>query len=232
MNSFQNQDMMMRPPPQNPNQNPRFGKIFFKTRLCEKFKAGHCLYGDNCSYAHGVEDIHEPSPNWKKIVASREEDQSTLQTGVNWENDQKLISMLRLCRRFCSRQECPYGDKCNFLHRRLGDLSISIGTTGSPGNAATLSRPDQPYGGRHQFAQGTTGLHNYGGHDEVVIGSSTTIDSSKFIPNDAPNYDASVVSSKKQMDFTKKCLLNWETKKLSRIYSDWIEPHSPTNVET
>ncbi|KAI3978662.1 hypothetical protein MKX01_015837, partial [Papaver californicum] len=63
----------------NPNQKPRLCKIFFKTLLCEKFKAGHCPYGDNCSYAHGVEDIHKPPPNWQKITASREEDQSILQ---------------------------------------------------------------------------------------------------------------------------------------------------------
>ncbi|KAI3883641.1 hypothetical protein MKX03_016323 [Papaver bracteatum] len=245
MNPFQNQGMMMNQrkmmmaPPQNPNQNPRLGKIFFKTRLCEKFKAGHCPYGDNCSYAHGVEDIREPPPNWQKIVASREEDQSTLQTGVNWEDDQRLISKLRLCRRFISGQECPYGDKCNFLHRPIGKCreelrfressSISIGTTGSPGNVATLSRPDQLYGDKHQFA---AELHNYGGgHNEVVTGS-TAIDSAKFIPDDAPNSDAAVVSSNKRVVFAKKCLLNWDTKKLSGIYADWIDPRSPTNVES
>ncbi|KAI3891188.1 hypothetical protein MKW98_007493 [Papaver atlanticum] len=286
LNSFQNQGMnqqrmmMMMPLPQTIPQNKGMGKLFFKTRLCAKFKAGECPYGDNCNFAHGVEDIRKPPPNWQEIVASHEEGRAT----GNWEEDQKLITRFKLCKKYCNGEECPYGDKCNFLHRDVGKCredssrvressAISIGTTGSIGYNVGAGRPDQPdvnggvvnsvsdvnwgikqqhvyfktricqkweqndcpYGDKCHFAHGVAELYKHGGHNEVETGS-TTIDLAKFIPNtnDAttPGSNTAVVSSKNQVVLAKKCLLNWDTKKLSRIYADWIEPRSPTNVES
>lgn len=31
--------------------------IFFKTRLCAKFMVGKCKNGENCNFAHGIEDM-------------------------------------------------------------------------------------------------------------------------------------------------------------------------------
>lgn len=145
-NSEENQSDPMPYPPSNsrvhpPNApvNKGVSNIFFKTRMCAKFKAGLCRNGANCNFAHGVEDMRQPPPNWQEIVGLREDDQSV----SNWNDDQKIIQKMKLCRKFYNGEECPYGDRCNFLHedpakfrddsgRFRESSAISIGTTGTP----------------------------------------------------------------------------------------------------
>ncbi|KAL0700504.1 hypothetical protein Bca4012_056626 [Brassica carinata] len=37
----------------------------------------------------------------------------------NWEDDQKIILRMKLCRKFCFGEECPYEDRSNFIHEDL-----------------------------------------------------------------------------------------------------------------
>ncbi|KAK4375539.1 hypothetical protein RND71_006216 [Anisodus tanguticus] len=100
--------------------------IFYKTRM----------NGEHCTFAHGVEDLREPPPNWQELV--REKDRGA----ENWNDDQKIIHRMKICKKFYNGEECPYGDKCNFLHERPPKFktdmpwhressAISIGTTGN-----------------------------------------------------------------------------------------------------
>ncbi|XP_022946029.1 zinc finger CCCH domain-containing protein 39-like [Cucurbita moschata] len=125
--------------PPNAPMNKGINNIFFKTRMCAKFKLGLCRNGASCNFAHGVEDMRQPPPNWQEIVGIREDDQSV----SNWNDDQKIIQKMKLCRKFYNGEECPYGDRCNFLHedpakfrddsgRFRESSAISIGTTGTP----------------------------------------------------------------------------------------------------
>ncbi|KAK6945074.1 Zinc finger, CCCH-type [Dillenia turbinata] len=65
------------------------------------------------------------------------------QVSGNWEDDQRIIHRMKLCKKFYSGEECPYGERCNFLHeapakfredtgRYRESVAISIGTTGPP----------------------------------------------------------------------------------------------------
>lgn len=116
--------------PQNPTLNTRvlpqnntpvnrgISRIFFKTRMCEKFKQGICPYSNNCNFAHGAEELRKPPPNWKHIVAAHEDER-----GIgNWAEQQRLINRLRICRKYFYGEGCPYGDKCNFVHEDSDSL--------------------------------------------------------------------------------------------------------------
>ncbi|KAI5416286.1 hypothetical protein KIW84_041366 [Lathyrus oleraceus] len=85
--------------------NRRTGNIFFKTRICTKFGLGTCRNGENCTYAHGADEIRQPPPNWQELVGPRTE-----------ERDEKIIQKMKLCKKYCNGEICPYGDNCNFLH--------------------------------------------------------------------------------------------------------------------
>lgn len=37
-------------------------KVYYKTRLCEKFEAGKCVYEGGCTFAHGSEELRPPLP--------------------------------------------------------------------------------------------------------------------------------------------------------------------------
>lgn len=127
--------------PQNPAVNKGTSHIFFKTRICAKFRLGTCRNGENCNFAHGVEDMRQPPPNWQELVGLRSNDERSL---GNWDEDHKIIHKMKLCKKFYNGEECPYGDRCSFLHEEPGKFrddssgrfressAISIGTDGSP----------------------------------------------------------------------------------------------------
>ncbi|OMO81277.1 Zinc finger, CCCH-type [Corchorus capsularis] len=134
--------------PLNPPVNKGTTNIFFKTRMCAKFRMGACRNGEGCNFAHGVEDLRQPPPNWQELVGGREEERPA----GNWDDDQRIIQRMKLCKKFYNGEECPYGDRCNFLHEdpskfrddsgRFRECSaISIGTTAPP--TGPVIPPDQ-----------------------------------------------------------------------------------------
>ncbi|KAJ9140950.1 hypothetical protein P3X46_031539 [Hevea brasiliensis] len=146
------------PLPNNLPINKGTTNIFFKTRMCAKFRTGNCKNGENCNFAHGMQDLRQPPPNWQELVGvgvRAEEDRSA----GNWDDDQRIIHKMKLCKKFYNGEECPYGDRCNFLHedpskfrddigRFRESSAISIGTTGQPmvpgiggSNATEVNKP-------------------------------------------------------------------------------------------
>lgn len=76
------------------NENNR--SLFYKTRFCDRFKAGCCpLRSEDCSYAHEASDLHDPPDNWHDKA--------------NWRPQ-------KFCNWYNSGKDCPYGSKCAFLH--------------------------------------------------------------------------------------------------------------------
>ncbi|KAL6990257.1 hypothetical protein U1Q18_006703 [Sarracenia purpurea var. burkii] len=107
--------------------------IPFKTDLCFQFKRGRCTYGDNCHFAHGIGDNTRMLLPQKQELMKKEE-------GIvvrNWDEDRKIITAMKLCRRFCNGEECPYGESCHFLHEKPEKfrkaLATRIGTGGHGG---------------------------------------------------------------------------------------------------
>ncbi|KAK9706134.1 hypothetical protein RND81_07G105900 [Saponaria officinalis] len=147
-----NSDNHRSSPPVNPPVNQPNGRIFFKTRHCVKFRMGQCKNGENCNFAHGDDDLRQPPPNWQELVSGRIDERGSGNGNENWEDDDdddRIIHKMKLCKRYYNGEECPYGERCNFLHKdppkfrdvvpppRFRDSSressaISIGTTGPP----------------------------------------------------------------------------------------------------
>uniref|UniRef100_A0A5B7BDX1 Putative zinc finger CCCH domain-containing protein 39-like isoform X1 n=1 Tax=Davidia involucrata TaxID=16924 RepID=A0A5B7BDX1_DAVIN len=116
--------------------NPRMPSIPFKTHACAKFRMGNCSFGDNCHFTHGIGDIRKLPTNKQGLGA----DEGRLVW--NSDEDHRLISKLKLCRRFCNGEKCPFGERCHFIHEGLTKIredlglsrksfAISIGTAGS-----------------------------------------------------------------------------------------------------
>ncbi|KAF6164582.1 hypothetical protein GIB67_025408 [Kingdonia uniflora] len=139
MNPFPNARI---PPPPTPTPTPTptglpinrgNGRLFFKTRVCTKYLAGICPYGSNCNFAHGQGDVRQPTPNWQEIVGSNGGgggvERAQFGTG-NWDEDQRIITKNKLCKRFCNGEPCPYGLACNFLHEDPAKFRDTVVSTG------------------------------------------------------------------------------------------------------
>ncbi|CAN0842911.1 Zinc finger CCCH domain-containing protein 12 [Linum grandiflorum] len=132
----------------NNNNNKSIGKMFFKTKLCCKFRAGTCPYVTNCNFAHSMEELRRPPHNWQEIVAAtsetgedelaaREEFQIPAVVGGFGAEAQRSYKG-RHCKKFYTEEGCPYGDSCTFLHdeqsKNRESVAISLGPGGYGGN--------------------------------------------------------------------------------------------------
>ncbi|OIV99929.1 hypothetical protein TanjilG_26267 [Lupinus angustifolius] len=281
--------MVMMHPQNNNKVGTGTSHIFFKTRMCAKFRLGSCRNGENCTFAHGVEDMRQPPPNWQEIVGLH----GSNDAAENWDDDQKIIHKMKLCKKYYNGGECPYGERCNFLHEdpakfrddsgRIKESSaINIGTNGSPksylngydhnnsetnkvmalsmglnayrGNVRSTFWKTKlcikwettghcPFGEDCHFAHGQSELHVLGGRIETeatsvipiaTYATSTTLPKFTSIPViDVAPAPSNLASPPRANDTAqgKKCLLKWKgTKKINRIYGDWLEDDDEPHV--
>ena len=93
MNELQPTPEKAPPAPMDPS-DPKY-----KTKLCIKFeKEKKCLAGDNCNFAHGIEELRNRSPEDEQKVSDR------YKTSV--------------CQIFLEKVICPRGPNCTYAHGR------------------------------------------------------------------------------------------------------------------
>ncbi|CAK9144914.1 unnamed protein product [Ilex paraguariensis] len=123
------------------NRSKAIGKMFFKTKLCSKFQAGTCPYISNCNFAHSIEELRRPPPNWQEIVAAHEEERGVSSElreefqipsfASGFVGETQRCYKGRHCKKFYTEEGCPYGDNCTFLHdeqsRARESVAISLG---------------------------------------------------------------------------------------------------------
>ncbi|KAL1819666.1 hypothetical protein ACET3Z_014535 [Daucus carota] len=68
----------------------------------------HCPNGEKCTFAHGVEELRVPPPNWQELVHAKSK--------RAWVNYPKMGGMM-VCRYFFNGKACPYGEKCCYPHK-------------------------------------------------------------------------------------------------------------------
>lgn len=237
----------------NVPSNKGTSNIFYKTRICAKFMEGTCRNGDQCTFAHGVEDLREPPPNWQDLIREKERSNG----GGNWGDDQRMLHKMKICKKYYNGEECPYGDKCNFLHQRPSppmkklkvempgqreSSAISIGVTGDGrGNAGELdpmagwkmrlcSRWEMGqcnYGERCHFAHGQSDLRFPGSGDEgepaIATNGVRKVPSVSALPT-----PSAAAAAPANGDGEEKRISKWKlTKKINRIYADWLDDLTP-----
>ncbi|KAJ3692569.1 hypothetical protein LUZ60_011664 [Juncus effusus] len=135
------------------------GKMFFKTKLCCKFRAGTCPYITNCNFAHGMEELRKPPPNWQEILAQAQQDQKSDELQIQIPQfeaprEEHSIPILttsqiggegvrnykgRHCKKFYTDEGCPYGESCTFLHDEQSKARESVAISLSPSVGAGSS---------------------------------------------------------------------------------------------
>ena len=73
-------------------------KIKYKTELCKFYEMqGYCKYGENCAYAHGVENLRSKVTNTTAYRTKK-------------------------CIQFFENGYCPYGSRCQFQHQLKNNI--------------------------------------------------------------------------------------------------------------
>ncbi|XP_006345349.1 zinc finger CCCH domain-containing protein 39-like [Solanum tuberosum] len=91
--------------------------IFYKTRMCAMFLKETFKNGENCTFAHGVEDLRNPPPNWQDLICVKDRELN---------EDQEKLHRMKICKIFYDGEECPYGYKCKFLHERPSKINTNM----------------------------------------------------------------------------------------------------------
>lgn len=132
----------------NNNRSKAIGKMFFKTKLCCKYRAGTCPYITNCNFAHSIEELRRPPANWQEIVAAHEEEKAVSSEpreefqipsvgSSSFVVETPRSFKGRHCKKFYTEEGCPYGDNCTFLHdeqsKNRESVAISLGPGGYGG---------------------------------------------------------------------------------------------------
>jgi len=152
------------------NSKKSIGKMFFKTKLCCKFRAGTCPYITNCNFAHSIEELRRPPPNWQDIVAAHEEEKGNT---VDVREEFQIPSIVgfgaetqrsykgRHCKKFYTEEGCPYGDNCTFLHdeqsKNRESVAISLGPGGYGGGSGAGAGAGVGVGGGGEGGGGNAG---------------------------------------------------------------------------
>lgn len=75
--------------------------VKYKTEMCRNWEIGFCEYGENCVFAHGVEELR-----------------SKTNLGIKYKT--------KKCKQFHEQGFCIYGSRCQFKHRDTADNTPNI----------------------------------------------------------------------------------------------------------
>jgi len=92
-NQIQNQNLLIKQEKKPFKSTSTDFKVKYKTELCKFYTlTGYCKFGENCAYAHGVENLRSKVTN-------------------------SIFFRSKKCVSFFEKGFCPYGNRCQFQHQ-------------------------------------------------------------------------------------------------------------------
>ncbi|KAI3727931.1 hypothetical protein L6452_16553 [Arctium lappa] len=169
---------------QGTSRSKAIGKMFFKTKMCCKFRAGTCPYVTNCNFAHSIEELRRPPPNWQEIVAAHEEERGVSSEpreeyqipslgSSSFTVDTQRSHKGKHCKKFYTEEGCPYGDSCTFLHDEQSRARESFAISLGPGSGGG-------YGGVNGNGGGGGGGGMVAGAAATAAASNSTVKPSNW----------------------------------------------------
>lgn len=103
-------------------------KVFYKTRLCEKFEAGKCAYEDGCNFAHGQAELRLPLPVPPGLILKRRTPPPAGADGGPYGGGYYG----KVCFEFRDKGSCHFGDRCAYAHASAAEVAGTRVRSSSP----------------------------------------------------------------------------------------------------
>ncbi|KAL6627333.1 hypothetical protein ACP70R_031059 [Stipagrostis hirtigluma subsp. patula] len=128
-------------------------KVFYKTKLCEKFEAGgRCMYEDGCTFAHGVAELRPPLP--LPALAARRRPVPAA-AGEHGDGPRAVNGGFfgKVYFEFRDKGSCHWGDKCAFAHVSAAEVA-EMRFAGGPRQVEHARRSATPPGAGRAYSPG------------------------------------------------------------------------------
>ncbi|XP_011072245.1 zinc finger CCCH domain-containing protein 39-like [Sesamum indicum] len=231
------------------NPNPRIPlsvnrsklSVPYKSELCLLFQRGKCYYGANCHFSHSISDIRNPGLNTLAMEGHLNED-----------SKRNTVRKMKECHWFASGKDCPYGDKCQYLHkcdqkvrRDVGFYRQSSAVNGGKDRSGNDQIECHSFSAGEDYDKsvfcktklcmkwerfgscpyGVKCTYAHGKAELQELGSLTELENSYTSRLKLPNSAASCEMGRKIAKKLqgKRCFMDGDIKKISEVYADWME---------
>ena len=142
---------------------PKSGALF-KTQLCRHFEQkGFCNMGENCSFAHGTEELKEappgsvPTQSYNSYSGYSQQPKSYTPS-YGGATDSSRYYKTVLCKHFEQTGQCQFGVNCKFAHGEAELKPTPIGGSNTGATQNSFPTPS-PYG--NYYTQQPAGYYGF-----------------------------------------------------------------------
>ncbi|AQK90540.1 uncharacterized protein LOC100276294 [Zea mays] len=183
-------------------------KVYYKTRLCEKFEAGKCAYEGGCTFAHGSEELRPPLP--LPLLTSLVRRKSPLPSSSPGAAASSPHGgyCVRVCFEFRDTGACHRGDRCAFVHASTTEMPFP----GGPRSMEYALRNSSSYA--KAYSPGSTA---------AAYRNSSSTSTSNYAPATTRAFQSVSADAAGEGGCKATRLELLGRKKMNDIYGDWPE---------
>jgi len=106
----------------------RFREGYRPLRMCKHFQTDQCWRGDECTYAHSLEELHPASPDLPRSEVKETSALAEQQKVEDSAPDVRLKKKKELCNKWKNGQDCVLGRACPYAHgeKELGVVELVV----------------------------------------------------------------------------------------------------------
>jgi hypothetical protein len=213
-------------------------KVYYKTRLCEKFEAGKCVYEGGCTFAHGSEELRPPLP--LPLLTSLVRRKSPLPSSSPGAAASSPHGgyCVRVCFEFRDTGACHRGDRCAFVHASTTGTSLCAPPpytcawrpdVNLPRSSSLCSSAEMPFpGGPRSMEYALRNSSSYAkayspGSTAAAYRNSTSTSTSNYAPATTRAFQSVSADAAGEGGCKATRLELLGRKKMNDIYGDWPE---------
>ncbi|CAE7265571.1 unnamed protein product [Symbiodinium sp. CCMP2456] len=96
--------------------------------MCKHYKTDQCWRGQECTYAHSLEELHPASPDLPRVEVKETNALAEQQKVEDSAPDVRLKKKKELCNKWKNGQDCVLGRACPYAHgeKELGTVELVV----------------------------------------------------------------------------------------------------------